>query len=57
MYDLETRRKVVDAYKAGEGSIKLVAQKYGVSHSTLEQWLRYDREKNGDLSLNQSEIP
>lgn len=40
---IELRQRVVDAYKAKEGSLEEVAMRFKVSPSSLQRWLRLDR--------------
>jgi transposase len=41
---LDLRRRAVDAYQRGEGSIPAVAQRFGVGHASLSRWLALQRQ-------------
>lgn len=43
-YSTDLRQRVVDAYKAGVGSIRRVATLFELSFNTVENWLRLERE-------------
>lgn len=50
----ELRQRAVDAYLGGEGSYKEVAERFSVSHGSLEDWVRRHR-RNGSVSANEWE--
>lgn len=46
---IELRRKVVDAYNAGDGTMKELAQRFCISFKSVVRWIDFDR-FTGDLS-------
>lgn len=50
----ELRQRAVDAYLGGEGSYKEIAERFDVSHGSLEDWVRRHR-RTGSVSANEWE--
>jgi transposase len=48
-YSIDLRKKVVEAYKAGNTSVSKVANNFKISITSVKRYLKLDREK-GDLS-------
>ncbi len=48
-YSLELRKRVVDAYEAGEGSYASVAELFSLGEATVKRWV-WRRRKHGDLA-------
>jgi transposase len=46
---VEFRRKVVDAYNAGDGTMKALAQRFCISFNSVVRWIDFDR-FTGDIS-------
>jgi transposase len=46
---VEFRRKVVDAYNAGDGTMKELAQRFCISFKSVVRWIDFDRFTN-DIS-------
>ena len=46
---LEFRRKVVDTYNAGDGTIKEIAQRFCISFNSVIRWIHFDQLTN-DIS-------
>ena len=42
---LDLRKRVVDAYKKGEGTQKALAARFAISTASVERYLRLDRQK------------
>ena len=42
---LDLRKRVVDAYKRGEGTQKALAERFAISTASVERYLRLDRQK------------
>lgn len=40
---LDLRRRAVEAYQRGDGSIPAVAERFGVGHASLSRWLALQR--------------
>ena len=53
-YSADLRKRVVDGYLAGEGSIRGLAARYKVSKNTVVNWLKL-HESTGGFVLLQSE--
>lgn len=45
---LDLRRRVVEAYKRGEGTYAQIAEQFSVGQASVSRWLRLDRER-GDV--------
>ena len=46
---VEFRRKVVDAYNAGDGTMKELAKRFSISFNSVVRWIDFDRFTN-DIS-------
>ena len=44
-YSADLRERVVGAYEAGEGSIRVIAKRFQVHKDTVSNWLRLSREQ------------
>ena len=43
-YSLDFRRQVVGDYEAGAGSLRTLAERYGVDKNTVDEWVKLYRE-------------
>ena len=39
-YTPEQRQEIVDKYLSGQGSPRSLSKEYGISHKTIETWIR-----------------
>ena len=39
-YTPEQRKEIVDKYLSGQGSPRSLSKEYGISHKTIETWIR-----------------
>ncbi len=44
-YSADLRERVVGAYEAGEGSIRVIAKRFQVHKDTVSNWLRLSRDQ------------
>ena len=43
-YTPEQRKEIVDKYLSGQGSFRSLSKEYGMSHKTIETWIRAYRQ-------------
>jgi len=56
VYTHAFRSQVVAAYENGEGSLKVISQRFGIGKNTLQRWLSNQRQ-SGDISGRQPGRP
>lgn len=49
-YSVEFKLQLVNAYLAGEGSLKGIAAQHGINHTTLLYWV--NQQQRGDLTVD-----
>ena len=52
-YDLEFKLKLVRLYNEGEGGLRILAKKYGISNTLIRIWLK--KYKNGELTAEKAD--